>query len=117
MLAVIDIIFGSCPNFCFHERGKQHLCLIALCIGFCFQNTLWSPSFFSLSKFLFLNSKVTIQLLLQKKNDFTLKGNIKNKEKENKSIKAKVIETDDSNIHQYSWVFGLYIQVLKEIHK
>ena len=51
---------------------------------------------------LFLNSKVTIQLLLQKKNDFTLKGNIKNKEKENKSIKAKVMETDDSNIHQYS---------------
>lgn len=58
--------------------------------------------FFSIAKLLFLNSKVTIQLLLQKKNDFTLKGNIKNKEKENKSIKAKVIETDDSNIHQYS---------------
>lgn len=56
--------------------------------------------FFPLSEFLFLNSKVTTQLLLQKENDFNLKGNIKNKKKENKSIKAKVIETDNSNIQQ-----------------
>lgn len=54
--------------------------------------------FFPLSKSLFLNGKVTIHLPLQKKNDFNLKGNIKNRAKENKSIKAKVIETDDSNI-------------------
>lgn len=82
---------------------------VSLLSAFVFKMPYGAHLFFSLAKFLFLNSKVTIQLLLQKKNDFTLKGNIKNKEKENKSIKAKVMETDDSNIHQYSWVFGLYI--------
>lgn len=65
--------------------------------------------FFSFSKFLFLNRKVTIRLLLQKKNDFNLKGNIKNKEKENKSIKAKVMETDDSN-RQCFFALAIYTQ-------
>lgn len=58
--------------------------------------------FFFLPKFLFLSNKVTVHLPLQKKNDFNLKGNIKNRGKENKSIKAKVIETDDCNIQQCS---------------
>lgn len=39
-----------------------------------------------------------MHLLLQKKNDFNHRGNIKNREKENKSIETKVIETDDSNV-------------------
>jgi hypothetical protein len=44
--------------------------------------------------------KSLLTYYLQKKNDFNLKGSIKNREKENKSIKAKVIETDDSHIEQ-----------------
>jgi hypothetical protein len=47
---------------------------------------------------------------LQKKNDFNLKSDIKNRRKENKSIKAKVRETDDSNISQTSGWGVLYTQ-------
>ena len=90
------------PTLTFVSMREVNNMYVSLISAFVFKMTYGAHLFFSLAKFLFLNSKVTIQLLLQKKNDFTLKGNIKNKEKENKSIKAKVMETDDSNIHQYS---------------
>lgn len=48
---------------------------------------------------------------LQKKNDFNLKSDIQNRGKENKSMKAKVRETDDSNGKKPGcWGWGLQTQ-------